>query len=175
MTKSRFPETFPRIETRRLILREIVQEDAIDIFKNFSDPDIAKWFFEEPFTEMEQVDQIIAEFNRDFLQMKGLTWSMTLKENGTCIGTCGYGDVEISDWGEIGFDLAKEQWGKGLMAEGLTAIIDYGFEALNLSKVEAHTYSNNLRAIRLLENLGFQLDNVKEDSSYFSLSKEDWY
>ncbi len=66
------------------------------------------------------------------------------------------------------------------MTEGLTAIIDYGFEALNRLKVEAHTNSNNTRAIRLLEKLGFQLDNVSEDSHYmgaetlFSLSKEDW-
>jgi ribosomal-protein-alanine N-acetyltransferase len=175
MTKSGFPETFPRIETTRLILREITQDDAIGIFKNFSDPDIAKWFFEQPFTEMKQVTEIIDEFNRDFSQRKGLTWAMTLKETGTCVGTCGYGDVGIGDRGEIGFDLAKEQWGKGLMAEGLAAIIDYGFEALNLSKVEAHTYSNNMRSIRLLEKLGFQLDKVSEDSSYFSLSREAWH
>ncbi len=174
MTKSRFPENFPRIETARLILREIAQDDTIGIFKNFSDPDVAKWFFEQPFTEMEQVTQIIDEFSRDFVQRKGLTWAITLKESGMCIGTCGYGDVGIGDRGEIGFDLAKEQWGKGLMTEGLAAIIDYGFEALSLSQVEAHTYSNNTRAIRLLEKLGFQLDNVSEDNHYFSLSKGAW-
>jgi ribosomal-protein-alanine N-acetyltransferase len=174
VTKPGFPETFPRIETTRLILREIAQDDASGIFKNFSDPDVAKWFFEQPLTEMDQVTQIIDEFNREFVQGKGLTWAIILKESGTCIGTCGYGEVESGDRGEIGFDLAKEQWGKGLMTEGITAIIDYGFEALNLLKVEAHTYSNNTRAIRLLEKLGFQLDNVSEDSHCFSLSKEDW-
>jgi hypothetical protein len=52
MTKPRFPETFPRIATTRLILREIAQDDASGIFKNFSDPDVAKWFFEQPLTEM---------------------------------------------------------------------------------------------------------------------------
>jgi ribosomal-protein-alanine N-acetyltransferase len=175
MTKSRFPETFPRIETTRLILRELTQDDAIGIFKNFSDPDIAQWFLEQPFTEMEQVTRIIAEFNRDFLQREGLTWAMTLRETGTFIGTCGFGDVEIDDRGEIGFDLAKEFWGQGLMAEGLAAIIGYGFEVLNLSRVAAHTYSNNVRSIRLLEKLGFQLEKVSDDSSHFSLSREAWY
>ncbi len=174
MTKSGFPETFPRIETPRLILREITHDDANGIFKNFSDAEVAKWFFEQPFTDMEQVTQIIDEFNRDFMLGKGLTWATILKENATCIGTCGYSDVEGSGRGEIGFDLAKEQWGKGLMTEALTAIIEYGFEALNLFRVEAHTYSNNTRAIRLLEKLGFQVENVSEDSHYFSLSKEAW-
>ena len=174
MSKSGFPQTFPIIETPRLILRDISQEDAAEIFKNFSDPDIAKWFFEAPFTEIEQVNQIIAEFQGDFLRKTGLTWAMILKENNTCIGTCGYGDVEINNHGEIGFDLAKEHWGKGLMVEGLTSIIDYGFEGLNLTSVEAHTYSNNLRAIFLLKKLGFHLDNITEDSSYFILSRASW-
>jgi hypothetical protein len=53
MTKSNFPDTFPKLETTRLILREITQEDDIDIFKNFSDPEIAIWFFTEPFNELE--------------------------------------------------------------------------------------------------------------------------
>ena len=174
MSKSGFPQTFPVIETPRLILRDISQEDAAEIFKNFSDPDIAKWFFEEPFTEIGQVDQIIAEFQGDFLRKTGLTWAMILKENSTCIGTCGYGDVEINNRGEIGFDLAKEHWGKGLMGEGLTSIIEYGFKALDLTSVEAHTYSNNSRAIALLKKLGFHLDDTNEDSSYFTLSRESW-
>lgn len=174
MTIHGFPEVFPRIETGRLLLREITQDDAMGIFKNFSDPEVAKWFFEQPFTEMKQVTQIIAEFKRDFAGGKGLTWAIILKGNETCIGTCGYSDLDFGERGEIGFDLAKEQWGKGLMAEALKAIIDYGYETLHLLKVEAHSYSNNMRAIRLLEKLGFQLDKVSEDSHYYSMSKESW-
>jgi ribosomal-protein-alanine N-acetyltransferase len=110
-----FPGTFPGIETTRLLLREITRDDANGIFKNFSDPDVAKWFFERPLTEMDQATQIIDEFNREFVQGEGLTWAIALKEDDNCIGTCGYGDVASGDRGEIGFDLAKEHWGKGLM------------------------------------------------------------
>lgn len=169
-----FPSTFPRLETTRLILREITQEDAFDIFKNFSDPEITKWFFDEPYTEMEQVNQIISKFNRDFSEMKGLTWAITLRDNGGFIGTCGYDNLETYHHGEIGFDLSKDLWGKGLMAEALSAIIDYGFETLKLTRVDADIYTSNHRAMRLLKKLGFQLDRVIEDISYFSLSKESW-
>jgi ribosomal-protein-alanine N-acetyltransferase len=174
MTEFGFPKAFPTLETARLILREINHDDASGIFKNFSDPDVSSWFLEQSFTEMEQATQIIDEFNRDFAQETGLTWAITLKGNSACVGTCGYGEIGSSGLGEIGFDLAKELWGKGIMSEALVTAIDYGFAILNLIKVEAHTYSSNSRAIRLLDKLGFQLDNVSEDSHHFSLSREDW-
>ena len=173
MSQAKFPQNFPRIVTERLILREISPADTTAIFRNFSDPDVAKWFFEQPHTEMEQTRRFIDQFISEFEQGSGLTWAIELKENSQCIGTCGYGEDDIKR-GEIGFDLAKEYWGKGLMGEALIPIITYGFSALGLSKVEAHTYSNNTRARHLLEKLGFQLENVSEDSHHYSVSKESW-
>jgi ribosomal-protein-alanine N-acetyltransferase len=168
-----FPKTFPRLETDRLLLREITPEDRDGIFRNFSDQDVAKWFFEEPYSKIEQVDEIIGAFSNEFEQGTGLTWAIALKESNEFIGTCGYEEVEIGSCGEIGFDLAKEHWGKGLMSEALGAILDYGFDVFGLVKVEAHTYSTNSRAIRLLRNLGFQLQNVEDDSHYFVLFEKD--
>lgn len=173
MTIAEFPHTFPRIETERLILRGITHDDTHALFRNFADPEVAKWFFEHPYTELTQATQIIDAFIKEFEQGQGITWAITLKESRAYIGTCGYGDLEIADQGEIGFDLAKAQWGRGLMAEALTAIIEYGFEVLSLRQIEAHTYSHNTRARRLLEKLGFQLGTVSEDSHYFALANPD--
>jgi len=171
MDDLRFPDTFPTLETDRLILRQLTPEDTQTIFRNFSDPDVAKWFFEEPLTEIDQAVKFIDLFNNEFKNGKGLTWAIVIKNEAACVGTCGYGDIELGDRGEIGFDLAKEQWGKGLMSEALVPVIDYGFDVLRLSKIEAHSYSANTRAIHLLEKLGFQLDRTSEHSHYFSISK----
>ena len=169
MNVPNFPKTFPRLETGRLILRQISADDRDGIFRNFSDPEVAKWFFEEPYSRMEQVDEIIRAFSQEFEQGEGITWAMVLKGNDEFVGTCGYGEVEVGSRGEIGFDLAKEHWGQGLMSEALGAIVAYGFEVLGLDRVEAHTYSANARAIRLLERLGFQFEKVGDDSHYFVL------
>jgi RimJ/RimL family protein N-acetyltransferase len=59
------------------------------------------------------------------------------------------------------------------MGEALSAIIDYGFDRFGLGKVEEHAYSTNSRAIRLLRKLGFQLEDVRDDSHYFALLKKD--
>jgi ribosomal-protein-alanine N-acetyltransferase len=174
MNLAQFPQTFPRIETERLILREISRTDTPAIFHNFSDPDVAKWFFDQPHTEIEQTAKFVDQFISDFEQGRALTWAITMKENNQCIGTCGYGEIETGKRGEIGFDLAKEYWGQGLMGEALIPIITYGFSVLELSRVEAHTYSANIRARQLLEKLGFQLENVSEDSHHYFVSKESW-
>jgi ribosomal-protein-alanine N-acetyltransferase len=169
-----FPKVFPRLQTDRLLLREITADDRDGVFSNFSDVDVAKWFFDEPYTDIEQVDQIIQAFITEFEQAKGLTWAMVLTHNSKFVGTCGYGEIDLGSRGEIGFDLAKEHWGKGLMSEALGAVLAYGFDVLGLSKVEAHTYSANSRTIRLLTKLGFQVEYVRGDSQYFSLAKPDW-
>ena len=166
-----FPDTFPILETERLILREITHEDTQAIFRNFSDPDVAKWFFEHPLSDIDQAKGFIDLFNEEFNNGKGLTWALVIKDEGACIGTCGYGEIELGARGEIGFDLAKDQWGKGLMSEALDPVIAYGFDVLRMSNIEAHSYSANVRAIHLLEKMGFHLDKISGDSHYFSISK----
>jgi ribosomal-protein-alanine N-acetyltransferase len=171
MSNDGFPRTFPRIETKRLVLREITPDDRVDIFNNFSDPDVGRWFLDEPLSGIEQVDEFIEGFNSDFKQGKGLTWAITLKGCNACIGTCGYGVLEYGGRGEISFDLAKAYWGQGLMSESLRRVIDYGWRRLKLSRIEADTFSNNLPARRLLESLDFQLEKITEDSHYYFLTR----
>ncbi len=74
---------------------------------------------------------------------------------GELIGTCGYEHVEKGSQGEIGFDLSKAHWGKGYVAEALSAVIAYGFKHLKLLAVETDTHSHNSRARRVLERSGF--------------------
>jgi ribosomal-protein-alanine N-acetyltransferase len=165
---------FPRIETGRLVLRELALSDVHAIFSNFSDEVVTKWFFDRPYTELSQAREIIMEFDGKFRAGKGITWGITLRGHDTVIGTCGFETFELADGGEIGFDLARSYWGRGVMSEALCAVITYGFEHLLLRHVEAHTYCENARAIALLERLGFAVQRVEKDSYVYSLDRKDW-
>jgi ribosomal-protein-alanine N-acetyltransferase len=166
--------SFPLLETNRLLLREIILDDRFAIFKNYSDPDVANWFFEKPFTQIEQAEQIIGAFRKNAEDGKGYTWAILLKESRELIGTCGYENFVVGDRGEIGFDLVKVHWGKGYMLEALGEIITYGFDVLKVSAVCAHTYSHNSRARRVLEKLGFKVEAIDLDSHCYVLSPSDW-
>ena len=164
----------PELETERLLLRAITPDDRLDIFVNYSDPQVAGWFFDQPYTCIEQADQIIQEFMQKALQGKGLTWAIVLEASGEFVGTCGYENFAIGQSGEIGFDLAKLHWGHGYMSEALGVVIPYGFTVLDLFTIEAHTYSSNARARRLLEKLGFTIAAVTEDLHCYMLARENW-
>jgi len=43
----------PKFETERLILRAIARDDRFAIFENYSDPDVANWFFDQPYTQIQ--------------------------------------------------------------------------------------------------------------------------
>jgi [ribosomal protein S5]-alanine N-acetyltransferase len=165
---------FPTLETDRLLLRKLTPDDRFAIFRNYSDPDVANWFFDEPLTQVEQAEQIVGEFLKSAEDGKGHTWAILLKEGLELIGTCGYENFVVEARGEVGFDLAKAHWGKGYTTEALGAIITYGFEALRLSEICAHTYSRNSRARRVLEKLGFRVDAIQTDSHYYVLSRPNW-
>ena len=165
---------FPTLETNRLLLRKLMLDDRFAIFRNYSDPDVANWFFDKPLTQIEEVVEIIDAFLKSAEDGKGCTWAILLKENCELIGTCGYENFVFDVRGEVGFDLAKTHWGKGYMTEALGAIITYGFDTLRMSEICAHTYSHNSRARRVLEKLGFRLETINTDSHYYVLSRSEW-
>ena len=61
-----------------------------------------------------------------------------------------------SGYGEIGYWLCKEYWGKGYATEALSLMLKYCFEYLNLRKVFAKVFEPNKASIRVLEKNGFK-------------------
>ena len=67
---------------------------------------------------------------------------------------------------ELGYELLPEYHGKGIMSEAVTFILNYGFEDLNVSKIEAFTNKNNLNSIQLLQKFNFTLNVNRKDEKY---------
>jgi len=172
MNSQKFPKDFPILETDKLILRKLNESDAEAFFKNYSDEDITRNFLDEPLNEVKQAVQFIEAFNEEFAQREAITWAIVLKTSGEMIGTCSY-MLKTDTCAEIGYDLAKEHWGKGLMTEALETMVAYGFKKMALEKIKADTFSINTRSISLLKRLGFKLYEIKEGSHFFEIIKTD--
>ncbi len=59
---------------------------------------------------------------------------------------------------EIGYWLAEEFWGRGIMTEVVTAVTEYSFANFDLLRVAGHVFSNNPASARVLEKAGFVLE-----------------
>lgn len=168
MNTKEFPRDFPKLETSRLVLRKLEDSDAEALFENYADEEIARNFLDEPLSDIKQASQFIEAFNTEFRQGKAITWAIAIKKTNQMIGTCSY-MFETSTCAEIGYDLAKAYWGKGLMTEALEAMLMYGFNEMGLVEIKADTLSNNFRSINLLKRLDFKLEHVQENRHFFTL------
>ncbi len=165
---SPWPSELPRIETERLVLRELTGADAPALFRTYSDPEVTGAFMAEPLVDVGQAEGLIAVFLREFAAQHAITWAVVPSDTDECIGTCSL-TVGSASSVELGYDLATQWWGQGLMTEALGAVLAYAFDELHVEVVVADTRSTNARSIRLLERLGFRLDDERDGRRFFSL------
>ncbi len=67
---------------------------------------------------------------------------------------------------EMGYWLAKPEWGKGLMTAAVRAFCRYAFEELALHKLEAKVFDQNTGSWRVLEKNGFKLEGYIREHAY---------
>lgn len=101
------------------------------------------------------------------------------------VGSMGFNQIDlINEWAEIGYWLDKDYEGKGIMTECVKAMINYGFNDLNLNRIQIRCSNLNLRSKAIPERLGFVLEGTLRqdhkrngefsDSLTFGLLKKEW-
>jgi ribosomal-protein-alanine N-acetyltransferase len=178
------PVAFPVLKTQRLVLREIVPNDTERLFHYYSDTAVTE-FFMSPIKRLEEAKEIVDSFIGSFYQQRGLLWGLSETPTSPLIGTAGYEAISVYDSRvEIGYDLAKDYWGRGLMKEALKEILRYSFDVLAINRIEAFILFENARSIKTLERLGFTREGVLcqhrlfcgrfRDDIMMALLKQDW-
>ncbi|WP_240479847.1 GNAT family N-acetyltransferase [Paenibacillus wynnii] len=120
---------YPCLETERMYLKPLTQNDVVDVFNHFSDPFVTEFMDIEPCKSMDEAKEII-EFH---VVDQGCRWGLFYKSTDQFIGTCGYHCLDLYDVrkAEIGFDLIIQDWGKGLMKEAVLSLLVFGFQDMN--------------------------------------------
>ncbi|QOS89590.1 GNAT family N-acetyltransferase [Peribacillus sp. JNUCC41] len=158
---------FPILETERLILRELVEDDAVDILKCFSNPEVLRYYGQTPLTNTVQVKQIIRKFSKNFDEKRGIKWGIELKGKDGIIGTIG-----LQEWShehkraELSYALFPNEWGNGYATEAVSKVISYGFKELDLTRIGAVVFIENKASNKLLTNLGFKKEGILRNYMY---------
>jgi len=158
---------FPTLDTNRLQLREMTPQDVTALLKHLGNPEVVKYIDMQPIKTIEQANEWLRWMGSYFSAHDGLRWGITLKTDGTFIGSAG-----IHNWNrearyaEIGYDIAEPYWGNGYATEVSQAIIDFGLTHMNLNRVEADIIEGNEASMRVLEKLGFQKEGILRQRVY---------
>jgi len=158
-------ETFPVLETQRLVLRELQLEDAEMLFRIYSDEEVMR-YYDTPMNRLEQVQRSIAAHRSRFENNEAIRWGISIKGSKDIVGNCGFYRDSYSQYALLSYVLARPYWGKGLMTEALRAIIAFGFDHYQLHRIEAHVVVSNLASLGVLQKLGFKKEGFLRERFY---------
>ncbi|MDQ0225931.1 GNAT family N-acetyltransferase [Metabacillus niabensis] len=158
---------FPRLETDRLILREMTKEDAEGIFACFSNEDVTRYYGQETLEKIEQAEKIVDFFSKSYSEKRGIRWGIERRGTKGIIGTIGFNAwLPKHKRAEIGYELHPDYWRNGYTLEAVLKVISYGFEKLDLTRIGAVVFIENKASNNLLEKVGFQKEGVLRDYMY---------
>ncbi|UOE59264.1 GNAT family N-acetyltransferase [Priestia filamentosa] len=167
---------FPFIETNRLLLREIVKEDANDILKYLSDEEVMKYYGLAPFKTINEALNEIYWYQSILNEQTGIRWGITLKEKDEVIGSCGFLNRVPGHYRtEIGYELSRDYWGHGIASEALEAVIRYGFKYLKFQRIEALVEPPNIPSQKLIEKNGFIREGLLRNYEFTCGEFDDLY
>ncbi|WP_421774660.1 GNAT family N-acetyltransferase [Gracilimonas sp.] len=154
----------PNLNTERLTLRPFTENDLDYVFKGLSNPDIIKYYgisFETKESAKEQM-KWFADHERNGT---GAWWALCLKDSNVFIGAGGINDIEKEHKkAEFGFWLLPEYWGNGFMGEAIPAILNHGFNTLNLHRIEGFVESQNTNCKKALGKLNFTFEGTMRNA-----------
>lgn len=176
---------FPVLSSPRLVLRQIVPDDAEAIFATFSDAEAMQHYGETIHQAVADSQELIRQQQHWYAARAGIRWGITQRGADEVIGSCGfYKFDDEARHAETGYELRRAYWRQGIMREALSTILAFGFQTLGLHRVEAVVNAGNDASRGLLLALGlahegtlrerFWWDGRLWDEWYFGLLAREW-
>jgi len=159
---------FPNLETERLQLRRVVNDDVNEIFALRSDKETMKYIPRPLVKTKEDALEHIALIDSKIDNNEGINWAITLKNDPKLIGLIGHYRIKPEHYrAEIGYMLLPEYHGKGIITEAIKETVKYGFEIMKLHSIEAVIDPKNLASEKVLQKSGFVKEaHLKENECF---------
>lgn len=149
------------LETERLTLRHLCEDDAAFILALLNEPSFLQFIGDKGVRTLEDARIYILKGPVDMYSRLGFGLYMTeLKDGNIPLGMCGLIKRDALEDVDIGFAFLPEFWGKGYAYEASAAVLDHGKEALGLKRIVAITSPDNQASGRLLEKLGLRFEQM---------------
>jgi len=149
------------LETERLILRQLTQEDAKFIFELLNDPSWIQNIGDRNIRTLDDARSYIEKGPRASYEKNGFgLYLIALKETGESVGMCGLIRREGLEDVDIGYALLPKFWSKGYAVEAARATKAYAKDVVGLNRLVAIVDPANEGSIRVLEKIGLRYEKM---------------
>lgn len=169
------------LRTERLLLRPFDFGDVDDVLAYASEPKFARYLpVPQPYTRDDAVQFVARQLLADWSTRP----AFAMEFEGQVVGGLGLRIYASDEKAELGYALAKQNWGKGLTLEAARTVVDWGFERYGLHKVYARADLRNSQSWRVMEKLGMAREGVLRghekprdeyvDDVYYGVLRAEW-
>jgi len=153
------------LETERLLLRRFVMDDLDALFAFYSDPNVIQYIPDAPRTYEETKEELEWFLNGHPKFPEIGLWAAIYRETNQFIGRCGLlpWTIDGQHKVEVAFALSKAYWGQGLATEVAQALVKYGFEHLQLSRLICLIEPKNQASINVARKSGMTFEREGRD------------
>ena len=155
----------PVLQTARLTLRKLTPRDAVDLYDYAHREDVTRYLTWNPHPDIAYSREYLEYLQGRYAGGMYYDWGIVYRANEKMIGTCGFTSFNCThDKAEIGYVLHPDYWSKGIAVEAVKTIIDFGFQKLNLHRIEANFIKENARSLRVMEKAGMTLEGYQKEA-----------
>ena len=168
-----------KIETERLLLREMNKDDYDALYAVLADPEIMQ-HYPYPFGEEKVRGWIERNIARYRIFGFGL-WAVCLRDTGEMIGDCGLTMQNINGFirPEIGYHIRRDMQRRGYAREAAIAVRDWTFETLPFNVIYSYMKYTNIPSAKAAESWGCHFeeefeDDINERTRVYAITREEW-
>jgi len=172
----------PILETQRLRLRPINENDGDNIYKLSKNPNVMRYIRDGRTLDRKQAQGDLERRLRDNarLENRGLGyWAIEWKPQHDFVGWLAVKNLDDTEEIEIGYRIMEEFWGKGITTEASRRALQYAFEDLGLDRIVAVAMPENTASWRVMEKLGMQYEKdgsfYGSECVYYGMDKVHWF
>lgn len=156
------------IKTDRLILRPLTDNDAAEMFKNWTwDSRVSKYCRWHPHKSIKETKELLKMYKRQAENGFDFRWGITLKKDNNLIGVIDVIDFsEDKKTAEVGYVLSFDCWNNGYLTEALKSVITELFNS-GIEKVIADHHIENIASGRVMEKCGMIFTHFSKAKAKF--------
>lgn len=161
--------TFPVLESERLLFRQFELTDAIALYQIRSNCKLMSLTGSYIVSSLGEALDLIKSFQESFEKKRSIEWAIVEKYSSKVIGYfCLYKIIKGSGSAEICYALNPKYWGRGFMIETINRINKFAFHDLEVKCLEAEVEATNKRSINALERAGFKRQIYFDESLLYT-------